>query len=156
MTDYGYGDAQPDYGYGDTTDYGYGATDSTDYGYGAPDTTDYGYGAPDTTDYGYGGQDMGYGDGAPDMGYGDGAPDMGYGDTAPAPAPPKSRRPRRRCSVTKFSLEEASKTGGSQEAEMLQQLNSAQMIQNFRNAGARAPPHHSNSEYSTDSKSSTR
>lgn len=84
--DMGYGDAQPDYGYGD-------GAPATDYGYGD--------GSPST--------DYGYGDAAPsvDYGYGDDAPatDYGYGDSAPAqPAEPK-RRPKRRCSVTKFSLQ---------------------------------------------------
>jgi hypothetical protein len=74
---------------------------------------DYGYGE---VDYGYGDSapatDYGYGDAAPsnqpDYGYGDAAPaeqmDYGYGDAAPEEAPPKDRRPKRRCSVTKFSL----------------------------------------------------
>ena len=145
MTDYGYGDAQPDYGYGEDMGYGDGAPDSTDYGYGnsAPDNTDYGYGdsAPAT--------DYGYGDAAPEQ-------DYGYGDSSPTPAPPAptKRRPRRRCSVTKYSLEEASKNGGAAETEMVQELNAAQMIQNFRSVG-RGPPNHTNSEYSTDSQSST-
>jgi hypothetical protein len=95
--DYGYGDAAPevaDYGYGD-------AAPETDYGYGddAAPATDYGYGddaAPANTDYGYG-------DAAPesDYGYGDAAPDAG-----PPPAPSKDdKRPKRRCSVTRFSIE---------------------------------------------------
>ena len=82
---------------------------------------DYGYG--DQNDYGYGdsGPDMGYGDASPDMGYGDAAPDSsmdyGYGDATPdmdygyddaspdpEPAPIEDKRPKRRCSVTKFSL----------------------------------------------------
>lgn len=105
--------ADVDYGYGDnTTDYGYGdsAPDSTDYGYG-----DSGAGAAEATDYGYGDDS--------------GAPQE------PTPQP-KGRRPRRRCSVTKYSLEEASKDSGTPEAEMVQQLNAAQMMQHFRNGGA--------------------
>jgi hypothetical protein len=91
--DYGYGDepaAETDYGYGDEpaaeTDYGYGddpAADGADYGYGdaAPATDDYGYGdaAPATDDYGYGDE--------------------------PTPLPKAAGRPKRRCSVTKFSLD---------------------------------------------------
>jgi len=126
-TDYGYGDDAPaaepaaDYGYGDdapvasNADYGYGddapAAANADYGYGddAP-AADYGYGAPDTAEYGYGdtpaGADYGYGDApAADA-------DYGYGDepAAPAPAPVRtaeeeSRRPKRRGSVTRFSIE---------------------------------------------------
>jgi hypothetical protein len=87
--------AEVDYGYGDQEDFGYGdAAPDTDYGYG--DTTqdmDYGYGdtpAPEQPDYGYG-------DAAPED-------DYGYGDSAPEPVPQKDRRPKRRCSVTKFSL----------------------------------------------------
>mmetsp|Transcript_1659 Transcript_1659/g.3546 ORF Transcript_1659/g.3546 Transcript_1659/m.3546 type:complete len:142 (-) Transcript_1659:162-587(-) len=110
-TDYGYGDNN-DYGYGDSggsggADYGYG--DSNDYGYG-----DSGAGGGDT-DYGYGdSNDYGYGDDAGDMGYGDqGGQDYGYGDqpepsapsAAPAPSADGKKRPKRRCSVTKFSLE---------------------------------------------------
>jgi hypothetical protein len=77
--------AEVDYGYGDV-DYGYGDS--------AP-ATDYGYGDAAPSDQ-------------PDYGYGDAAPveqmDYGYGDAAPEEAPPKDRRPKRRCSVTKFSL----------------------------------------------------
>ena len=75
-------------------------------------------------DYGYGDAapvDYGYGDATPDYGYGDASPDdnsnkttststaddYGYGDCdggAPA-VPQQERRPRRRCSITKYSLE---------------------------------------------------
>ena len=63
--------------------------------------------------------DYGYGDAKPDMdyGYGDAQPDnldYGYRNASP-PAqeqPVKQRKPRRRCSVTKFSLEEAAKNEG--------------------------------------------
>jgi hypothetical protein len=88
--DYGYGEPEPDYGYGDepaAEDYGYGdePTPEADYGYGdaAPATDDYGYGdggAPGGTDY-------------------------GYGDDEPTPLPKAAGRPKRRCSVTKFSLD---------------------------------------------------
>lgn len=86
--------AEVDYGYGEQEDLGYGdAAPDTDYGYGdvAPDM-DYGYGdsAPDQPDYGYG-------DAKPED-------DYGYGDSAPESVPQKDRRPKRRCSVTKFSL----------------------------------------------------
>ena len=73
--------------------------------------------------------DYGYGDAAPaeDYGYGDSAPDdYGYGDAEPAAAPPSDKkRPKRRCSVTKFSLEEEEGQSG---------LMAADMINNFRNA----------------------
>ena len=77
--------AEVDYGYGDQNDYGYGdATPDNDMGYGVaePDNTmGYGYAAPDT-----------------DYGYGDAAPDE------PEAAVVVDKRPKRRCSVTKFSL----------------------------------------------------
>jgi hypothetical protein len=66
--------AEVDYGYGDQNDYGYGAS------------------APDN--------DMGYGVVEPDL-------DYGYGDATPDTAPVVEvidKRPKRRCSVTKFSL----------------------------------------------------
>jgi hypothetical protein len=86
--DYGYGE-EPDYGYGDEpaaeTDYGYGDEPAAE--------ADYGYGdaAPATDDYGYG-------EAAPES-------DYGYGDDAPTPLPKAAGRPKRRCSVTKFSLD---------------------------------------------------
>jgi len=125
MTDYGYGDTQPDYGYGDSTDYGYGdSAPATDYGYGdsAPAAVDYGYG--DTTDY-------------------------GYGDEAPAMEAPTTRRPKRRCSVTKYSLTSAPE--GSAESEMAQQINAHDMINQFRQNGgnARATPEPTHSGTST-------
>lgn len=105
-----------DYGYGDdaVADYGYGDDAPADYGYGddaAP--TDYGYGDGGAEDYGYGDAapeaDYGYGDAAPDAdpyGYGDAAPEAeyGYGDE-PAPMEAPKTRPKRRCSVTRFSIE---------------------------------------------------
>jgi hypothetical protein len=113
--DYGYGDAgadNNDYGYGDAapdgTDYGYGAPDNTDYGYGAPDSTDYGYGAPDSNDYGYGDQAP-----ATDYGYGDQS-DYGYGDAPVEQPKPKKERPKRRCSVTKYSLDSTGQEATSQ------------------------------------------
>jgi hypothetical protein len=90
--DYGYGEPEPDYGYGDDP-----PAAATDYGYG--------------DDAGGGGEDYGYGDAAPggdDYGYGDAAPggtDYGYGDDEPTPLPKAAGRPKRRCSVTKFSLD---------------------------------------------------
>jgi hypothetical protein len=97
--------AEVDYGYGDQNDYGYGDAEP-DMGYGVAEP-DMGYGVAEP--------DMGYGDAAPDMGYGDAAPysapamdeDYGYGDATPdaiPAAPPVDKRPKRRCSVTKFSL----------------------------------------------------
>jgi hypothetical protein len=88
--DYGYGEPEPDYGYGDEpaaeTDYGYGDEPAAE--------ADYGYGdaAPES--------DYGYGDAAPG-----GGEDYGYGDDAPTPLPKAAGRPKRRCSVTKFSLD---------------------------------------------------
>lgn len=137
--DYGYGDAKPetdDYGYGDAkpdTDYGYGdATPDTDYGYGDA-TPDMGYGdaAPDM---GYGDArpdtDYGYGDAAPssaaassqaEYGYGDAAPDMGYGDASPdadraTELVETKKRPKRRCSVTRYSLVSPTGMVGGEEA----------------------------------------
>ena len=73
-----------DYDYNDNVDYGYG-DDNQDYGYG---------------DQG-GAEDYGYGDQGDPYGYGDAAP-----EEAPAPLPPKTeKRPKRRCSVTRFSIE---------------------------------------------------
>jgi hypothetical protein len=89
--DYGYGEPEPDYGYGDEpageTDYGYGDEPAAE--------ADYGYGdaAPATDDYGYG-------DAAPG-----GGEAYGYGDDEPKPLPKAAGRPKRRCSVTKFSLD---------------------------------------------------
>lgn len=98
--DYGYGDDAAAYGYGDDApDYGYGDDAVPDYGYGDA-AADYGYG--DTEDLGYGAtEDYGYGDQGDPYGYGDAAP-----DEAPGPLPPKTeKRPKRRCSVTRFSIE---------------------------------------------------
>jgi hypothetical protein len=97
--DYGYGDGAPevDYGYGESapeTDYGYGdAAPGSAYGYGnSASEPDYGYGNAAPADYGYG-------DAAPDSnGY-------GYGDAEPAPEPTRRNAPKRRCSVTKYSLD---------------------------------------------------
>lgn len=77
---YGYENEEEDYGYGDTS----------------PDQ-DYGYGDANT-----GEEDYGYGDAAP-------CDEYGYGDCAPsepqAAAGPSVTRPKRRCSVTKFNLD---------------------------------------------------
>jgi hypothetical protein len=81
------------------TDYGY---DDEDYGYGngAPED-EYGYGEASPDDYGYG-------DATPDE------PDYGYGDEDNPPPPvvkkpdEVTRKPKRRCSVTKFNLEQES------------------------------------------------
>lgn len=85
--------AEVDYGYGDQNDYGY-ETSGPDMGYGdaSPDMG-YGNAAPDSN------MDYGYGEAAPDM-------DYGYGDASPDPEPMpiEEKRPKRRCSVTKFSL----------------------------------------------------
>lgn len=125
----GYSDATPaptpsaaDLGYGDpdVADLGYGdATPSdADLGYGDPDGQDLGYGKA-SPDLGYGnaGPDLGYGD-PDDLGYGKAGPDLGYGEdlgyenqdlgyNSDTPEPPKrSQGVRRRCSVTKYNLEE--------------------------------------------------
>jgi hypothetical protein len=89
-------------------DYGYGPTDDVDYGYGTaePDDVDYGYGEAKPDD------DYGYGEAKPDEDYGYGATtttDYGYGDDVPAlqqeQEPPRRKQVKRRCSVTKYSLE---------------------------------------------------
>jgi len=115
-------------------DMGYG---DMGYGHAEPDL-DYGYGdaEPDSP------EDYGYGDAEPDppedYGYGDAEPDppedYGYGDAAPddpTPLPEEKKRPKRRCSVTKFSLEEAE---GPQSGLM-----AADVIKNFRNGAVPAP-----------------
>lgn len=99
---------EPDYGYGDAA-----PSDPVDYGYGddAAPAVDYGYGdAPAAA------EDYGYGEAAPDYGYGDAAPappaqDYGYGDDAAPAAEPsqESRRPKRRCSVTRYTIENEDK-----------------------------------------------
>jgi hypothetical protein len=119
------------------------------------------------TDYGYDNPEYGYGDTSPDCGYSDTGPDMDYGygdDAAPentdygygaevtpeAAKPTESRRPKRRCSVTKYSLVSSE---GSAEAEMGQQIQQAEMLQSFRNGGGARPlpPQPTSSEYSTAS-----
>lgn len=98
-----------DYGYGDSADYGYGDS-QPDYGYGETEP-DYGYGdsKPDEPDYGYG-------DAQP-------SEDYGYGDAKPdEPATQEERRPKRRCSVTRYSI-----------APQQAPLNAAAVINDFRN-----------------------
>jgi hypothetical protein len=80
-----------------------------DFGYG---DQDHGYGDANP-DYGYGDQDYDYGNASPapvDYGYGDAPPDddtYGYGNARPDDQEPQNaRRPKRRCSVTKFNLEQ--------------------------------------------------
>jgi hypothetical protein len=132
--DYGYGDTtSPDYGYGDAAvEYGYGDADAA-----APPDMDYGYGdnasAPNT-----------------DYGYGD---DAGPGDVAPVKLPTETRKPKRRCSVTKYSLVSTATVEGSAEAEMATQIQQAEILQNLRNGGAPRPlpPRPTRSEYSTAS-----
>lgn len=105
-----------DYGYS-TQDYeglGYGPDSGEQYDYNDPSAMDYGYGDTPTdygydetpTDYGYDETptDYGYGDSPGDFGYGDAAPDEANENPAPLP-PPKEKRPKRRCSVTRFSIE---------------------------------------------------
>jgi hypothetical protein len=90
-------------------------------------SVDYGYG--DTPDYGYGETDYGYGDAKPaevDYGYGDGGAkqdDYGYGDAKPdEPSSQEERRPKRRCSVTRYSI-----------APQQAPLNAAAVINDLRN-----------------------
>ena len=80
--------ADVDYGYEDVSGYGYGdAEPDADYGYAdAAPETDYGYG--DSDDGGYG--------------YGDAEPE------AKPVEPVEKHRPKRRCSVTKFNLDDDS------------------------------------------------
>lgn len=130
--------AEVDYGYGEATDYGYDAPPA-DYGYG--EQPDYGYGEAPTADYGYEQTDYGYGQ--PDYGYGDDQPDLGYGDARPdepeeakpEPVAPRRQQVKRRCSVTKFSLD-----AGAQEANKAQQ-DMRNMVDMLRQGGAPpAPP----------------
>jgi hypothetical protein len=137
--------------------YGY---EDLGYGDGAPDVAQYGYGdgapspstgtASGSSSSSPGGVDYGYGDAAPDLGYGDGAPDTaashapktteevdyGYGDASPesgdtdASGEPQ-RRPRRRNSVTRYSIVDAD----SVKTEFQQHAN---VIDAMRNGGA--PP----------------
>jgi hypothetical protein len=104
--DYGY-DASQDYGYGDDAaggDYGYGDSAGADYGYGDAAAGDYGYG----DDAAAGGADYGYGDDAGaggDYGYGDEEKPAKPETPPPQAAAPAKNRPKRRSSVTQFSLE---------------------------------------------------
>ena len=123
--------------------------DYDDYGYGgegdAP-AADYDYGYGDSDDLGYGNTDDVYG-------YGETEPDMGYGeqeDVVTEEIAPKRKTPKRRCSVTKYSLVSAAENGGA-EAEMVKNLNAAEMLNAFRNGGG--APEAAPSEASTDSKS---
>lgn len=129
--DYGYGDGQPDYGYGD------GAPDDVkpkpspepDYGYGEASPMDYGYGdaapASNNTTSGHAQPSM-------DYGYGDEVPaennSMDYSDGAHSAQLPQDRRPKRRCSVTKYTIENDDKESP---------LTAHTRINDFRNGGAR-------------------
>jgi hypothetical protein len=104
MTEVDYGYEQTDYGYDTTAPSDYGSGDQTDYGYGPQ--TDYGYG--EQADYGYSEQT--------DYGYGDARPDDDSGEPKPEAAAPRKKQVKRRCSVTKFSLDE-----GAQEVNKAQQ-----------------------------------
>ncbi|GAX27421.1 hypothetical protein FisN_23Hh115 [Fistulifera solaris] len=123
------------------------------------DYEDYAY--DDDQPYSYDDQNMdyGYGDDAGDVyGYGDAEPDesapiedMGYEqDTVAEEIAPKRRTPKRRCSVTKYSLVSAAENGGA-EAEMVKNLQAAEIMNQFRNGGGVPPA--VPSEGSTDSKS---
>jgi hypothetical protein len=124
------------------TNYSYEQNEYQDMGYSYEQNMEYqdmGYSYEQNMEY----QDMDYGD-SQDYGYGDQSDpanssepvDMGYEeDCSPPPEPekpePKARRPRRRCSVTKYSLEESAQSG-SPEAEMVKNLHAAEMLQKFR------------------------
>jgi hypothetical protein len=97
-------------------------------------SVDYGYGG-DAPDYGYGDADYGYGDDAkpaqPDYGYADDPKPpsddaYGYGDAKPdEPTAQEDRRPKRRCSVTRYSI-----------APQSAPLNAAAVINDLRNGAA--------------------
>jgi hypothetical protein len=91
--------------------------------------------------------EYGYGDAAPaaDLGYGDAAPDEA---AAEEPKAAESRRPKRRCSVTKYSLVSSGDQGETAMAEQIQQ---AEILQSFRNGGGSRPPQPTSSGYSTAS-----
>jgi hypothetical protein len=137
--DYGYGDGAPTpitdpYGYGDSSatksvdKYGYGDTSANDnvskygYGDGSPhDTAKYGYGdtsQDDTSKYGYG--DASPKDEVSAYGYGDGSPDGQSSGNGEEP----HRRPRRRNSVTRYSIvaQDAVKNEFVAHANMIDQL----------------------------------
>ena len=100
---YGYEDANP-YGYGDASPDGDSAMDTTDYGYG--DTTSSTPSSNEDNPYGYG--------------------DMDYGDQQSG-GEPRRERPRRRCSVTKYSIDEA-------QSSIQQEFDEhAAVIEQFRN-----------------------
>jgi hypothetical protein len=110
-----------------------GYNDDVNYSYDDQQMYDYGNNQDDM--YGYDSQDYGYGDQS-DPPNSSEPVDMGYEeDCSPPPEPekpePKARRPRRRCSVTKYSLEESAQSG-SPEAEMVKNLHAAEMLQKFR------------------------
>jgi hypothetical protein len=125
--------AELDYGY-EQTDYGYDTTataTATDYGYG--EETDYGYGPQNSygeqTDYGY--------DEQTDYGYGDARPEEDAPPTEPKPEAfaPRRQQVKRRCSVTKFSLD-----AGAQEANKAQE-DMRSMVDMIRQGGIpHAPP----------------
>ena len=94
---YGYGDASNTYGYGDASPDTY---NKLGYESTSCDADKYGCGSEKVESNPYG-----YGDSNP-YDYGDSNP-YGYGDDSSMAldAPPRRERPRRRCSVTKYSLE---------------------------------------------------
>lgn len=112
--DLGYGNTTQNPGYASTTpDLGYGGT-TPDLGYGGT-TQDLGYGST-TTELGYASttQDLGYCN-TPNLGYGSVNEGVGYGQDlrygynggsrrTATEKPSRRERPRRRCSVTKYSL----------------------------------------------------
>lgn len=81
------------------------------------------------THYEYGDQNMDYGYGDPDNNADNGENTAEPSNMTDSAKP--ARRPRRRCSVTKYSLEETAQAG-SAEAEMVKNLHAAEMMQKFR------------------------
>jgi hypothetical protein len=88
---YGYEEANP-YGYGEAT-----PSDASKLGYESTSDNKYGYESTETNGSSHSNNDP--------YGYGDSNP-YGYGDDSQAEAPRARERPRRRGSVTKFSLDE--------------------------------------------------
>jgi hypothetical protein len=108
---YGYEEANP-YGYGEAT-----PTDASKLGYETTNDNKYGYESTDNVDTSkqqHG--DLGYGSNNNDpYGYGDSSP-YGNADGSQGGAPRARERPRRRGSVTKFSLDEVQEAKASFES----------------------------------------
>lgn len=111
------------YGYEEANPYGYGEaapSDASKLGYESTSDNKYGYESTDNIHT----PSSSHGDNDP-YGYGDSNP-YGYGDDSQAEAPPVRERPRRRGSVTKFSLDEVQEVKESFESSpQNQEANSA-------------------------------